>query len=300
MVGYYWPQTRVFCDHGRLRQTKTGTSIPDRIARAQQTLAASGIRTPDAAHESRHPAYVGLIHSLELTVAQQPITHLQTVPHASRASASDDFMFDASLFHKKMTRSDLRRADPLLLHDGVAEALRDAAPLLKGLLRSLWTAEVSHLNRRALDREDLESFLFSGPRESLSAVAKPLIDLQSGRCFYCDKPMRQVHVDHVLPWSLIPINGLANLVASDPACNGDKSASLPAIEHLWRALERDGLEHISTETRFPILRERTRSAAGGIYSTIPVGTPLWRSVGTYSSASAVLIAEKLIAQHSAS
>ena len=64
IVGYYWPQTRTYHERGRLRQTKTGTSIPDRIAVAREVLAQAGIRNPDAALEAGHPAYAKLIRSL--------------------------------------------------------------------------------------------------------------------------------------------------------------------------------------------------------------------------------------------
>ena len=36
-------------------------------------------------------------------------------------------------------------------------------------------------------------------------------------------------IDHVLPWSLVWIDGLANVVLACKHCNGDKSGALPAI-----------------------------------------------------------------------
>ena len=57
-------------------------------------------------------------------------------------------------------------------------------------------------------------------------------------CFYCgthlpvDNP-----IDHVLPWSLVGIDGLANLVIACQRCNGDKSNALPATPLIDWALE---------------------------------------------------------------
>ena len=280
LIAYYWPQARPYHEHGLLRQTKTGTAIPDAVAEARSTLDTNRLRTAEAAREARHPAYERLVHELRLKVAQQPLTHLQTVEQRARSWLRDDFLFDPTGFAKKMTRSEVDAADPIRLRPGVASGLRAAAPLLKAYIRTLWSAEVIRLNRVTLEATDLDAFLFADSRETLHGLlARPLTEIQHGRCFYCGQAMTGVQVDHVIPWSRIPINGVANLVAVDRDCNANKSASMPVREHVDRALTRAELEEIALSTRIPAQRERTRNAAHGIFKAMPVGAWLWRSRG---------------------
>ncbi|MFD6677665.1 HNH endonuclease domain-containing protein [Rhodococcus zopfii] len=279
VIGYYWNQVRSFHRHGRLVQVVRGRSIPDRIADARDVLLCDGLRTAEAAREACHPAYERLVRSVRLTLGQQPLTHLQTVPHSC---TRDEFLFDASGFHKKMTVGDLERIAVIVLRPGVPDGLRRTSTLLRTFVRSLWASDVIDLNRAELDAEDIDGFLFGADRTALRALVDPLRDLQSGRCFYCDERLpAEVHIDHVVPWSMIPIDGVANLVAADARCNLDKSASIPVREHVTRALDRESLSDVSALTRIPVLHKRTVSAARGVYAALPVGSMLWRSSGTY-------------------
>lgn len=278
-VGYYWPQVRVFHQHGRLAQSRQGRSIPDKIADAKQVLLQDGLRTAEAAREVGHPAYRSLVRELRTTIAQQPLTHLQTVP---RSRIRDDFLFDASEFHKKMMVTEIDRIGVIVLWPGVPEGLRRTSTLLRTFLRSRWAQDVIGFNRAELDAEDLDGFLFGSDRTALRALAEPLRELQNNRCFYCDgRIVTEVHIDHVLPWSLLPVDGVANLVATDPRCNLAKSASMPVLEHMSRALSRASLPDIASATRIPLLYKRTESAARGAYAALPTGSVLWRAVGSY-------------------
>ncbi|WP_068156351.1 HNH endonuclease domain-containing protein [Rhodococcus phenolicus] len=279
VIGYYWNQVRSFHLHGRLAQVVRGRSIPDRIADARDVLLRDGLRTAEAAREACHPVYQRLVRSVRLTMAQQPLTHLQSVPHSQ---IRDEFLFDAAGFHKKMTVSDLDRIAVIVLRPGVPDGLRRTSTLLRTFVRSLWAHDVIDLNRAELDAEDIDGFLFGADHTALRALVDPLRDLQSGRCFYCDDRLTaEVHIDHVVPWSMIPIDGVANLVAADTRCNLDKSASIPIREHVTRALERESLSDVSALTRIPVLHKRTVSAAQGVYAALPAGSILWRSSGTY-------------------
>lgn len=279
IIGYYWNQVRPFHRNGRLTQVTRGRSIPDRIAEARDVLLRDGLRTAEGARESGHPIYQRLVRSVRLTVAQQPLTHLQTVPHSP---ACDEFLYDASGFHKKMTMGDVDRIAVIVMRPGVPEGLRRTSTLLRTFVRSLWAHDVIDFNRAELDAEDIDGFLFGTDRTALRALVDPLRDLQSGRCFYCDRRLQsEVHIDHVVPWSMVPIDGVANLVATDARCNLDKSASVPVQDHVTRALERESLADVSDLARIPVLRKRTASAARGIYTALPVGSMLWKSSGTY-------------------
>ncbi|ATQ32117.1 HNH endonuclease domain-containing protein [Rhodococcus ruber] len=279
IVAYYWQQVRPFQQHGPLAQVKRGRSMPDRIAEARNDLIREGLRTAEAARAASHPSYQALVRSLRKTVAQYPLTHLQTVLDTR---IRDDFLFDASAFRKKMTVADVNRVAMIVLRPGVPEGLRRTSTLLRAFVRSLWAQDVIALNRAELDAEDLDGFLFGADRVALRALVDPLRDLQGDRCFYCATRMRDdVQIDHVVPWSLVPIDGVANLVAADTRCNLDKSASVPVRMHIRRALDRAHLDDVAAATKMPVLFRRTASAAEGMYGSLPVGSLLWRQVQDY-------------------
>lgn len=107
---------------------------------------------------------------------------------------------------------------------------------------------------------------------------------QDNRCFYCAKPLAErTHVDHVLPWSRVALDGVRNLVLTDPRCNGDKLATLPAVEHVRDLLARPeaDLQTLAAPLRWPVETARVRRAAVGLYRATTVGSPLWREPGVY-------------------
>ncbi|MEV0947459.1 HNH endonuclease [Rhodococcus sp. NPDC049939] len=282
IVAYYWPQTRAFSRHGHLAQNKRGRSVPDQVAEARTSLVMEGLRTAEAARGTEHRRYLRLIGSVRLTVAQQPLTHLQTVPHAPNGELRDDFLFDASDFHKKMTMDEVDRIGIITLRPGVPEGLRRTSVLLRAFIRNAWIRDVIAFNRAELDAEKLVKFLFEADQSALRSLVDPLRDLQNNLCFYCGRRLgADPRVDHVLAWSTIPIDGVANLVAADSRCNLDKSARIPVRAHVDRALERPDLAEVAKTARIPLLLRRTSSAADGLYAALPVGFRLWRGVREY-------------------
>ncbi|RRR39954.1 hypothetical protein EHH44_21200 [Mycolicibacter terrae] len=98
------------------------------------------------------------------------------------------------------------------------------------------------------------------------------------RCFYCDTALQPDNpIDHVLPWSLVGIDGLANLVLACPRCNGDKRHALPSLQIVDRALGRDrgALEQIAADISWPTQYERVVAAARGLYRGQAPGVPTW-------------------------
>lgn len=285
VVAYYWPQVRPYLEHGRLSQNEqSGQSIPVQVALTRDQLIIKRIRTAEGAREREDPDYLRLVRRVELTLAQQPLTHLQTTPARGAVLGRQDFIFDATGLHKKMTRAELDAHGPVVLRPGAARSFRELAPLLKPMIEMLWVADVVQLNRSYLETDDIAGFLFGVDRTALTGLTPHLRDLQNNRCFYCDKPLPgAAHVDHVLPWSKIPIDGVANLVLADPRCNLAKLASLPVVEHVTRATSRSkaDLDETARRSRLPVLLERTRRAASGIYGTLPAGSPLWQAPGHY-------------------
>jgi 5-methylcytosine-specific restriction endonuclease McrA len=88
---------------------------------------------------------------------------------------------------------------------------------------------------------DLNQFLFGSERAALAIVRPILIDIQQGRCFFCNKPLSppSTHVDHFIPWARYPVDLGHNFVLADGRCNSQKCDRLPAYDHLAAWTERN-------------------------------------------------------------
>ena len=112
----------------------------------------------------------------------------------------------------------------------------------------------------------------------MTGVREPFKEAFGAHCFYCGAHLPADNpIDHVLPWSLVGIDGLANLVLACARCNGDKSGALPSVRIVDRVLARAPyvLEEIASELQWPTQRDRVVAAARGIYRGQPAGVPTW-------------------------
>lgn len=128
------------------------------------------------------------------------------------------------------------------LRPGVAYCLRKFHALVTDLVRGAWVRYVRQQNLAVLgETADLNEFLFGSDRNNLAAVRPVLMDLQRGRCFYCNRPVPAgaAHVDHFVAWARYPVDLGHNFVLADAACNGKKRDRLPACEHLAAWTERN-------------------------------------------------------------
>jgi HNH endonuclease len=274
----YWQQVRPFDGH-ELRQS---TQPRARILIATNTLReAAGIKrtsaSVDIARLHAPAAYRNAIDEITLCLAQQPLHRLQKLPGSS---ASDPFLYDDSFLHDQVSRSTLRsHGDAIELKPGVAHGLARLAGLLKPTLEIMWVDDVRRMNK-FLDAEvpDVAGHLFGRERTGLGAVRGPFKDVYGPHCFYCATHLPSNNpIDHVLPWSLVGIDGLANLVLACVRCNGDKRSALPAVSIVDRVLGRDRqvLEQIASEIQWPTQHDRVVAAARGIYRVQPAGVPTW-------------------------
>ena len=272
----YWQQVRPFDGH-ELRQS---TQPRARILVATNELRAASGRTSvsvDIARLRAPEAYERAIEEITLCLARQPLHRLQKLPGSS---ASDPFLYDDSFLHDHVTRSTLRsHGDAIALKPGVAHGLARLAGLLKPALEIMWVEDVRRMNK-FLDAEvpDVAGHLFGRKRTALAAVREPFKKAFGPHCFYCGTHLPANNpIDHVLPWSLVGIDGLSNLVLACARCNGDKSGALPAVSIVDRVLERkrDVLENIASELEWPTQHDRVVAAARGIYRGQPTGVPTW-------------------------
>jgi len=118
----------------------------------------------------------------------------------------------------------------------------------------------------------------SGESTALAVVRAPFKEAFGPQCFYCRTHLPANNpIDHVLPWSLVGIDGLANLVLACARCNGDKGGALPAVRIVNHLLDRDRgvLEDLAAELLWPTQHGRVIAAARGIYRGQPAGVPTW-------------------------
>jgi 5-methylcytosine-specific restriction endonuclease McrA len=163
------------------------------------------------------------------------------------------------------------------LRPGVGAYLIQFNAFLRPLIHRHWAGMVARLNR--MEEARLERFLFGSSRNPLNAVRPGLLDLQHGDCFYCRAPLRRrSEVDHFVPWSRYPEDGLANLVFAHDRCNQAKRDFLPATDHVMRWSERlanDHLVALQDQLQWHGAVEEMRGVARGIYLRLPADAVLW-------------------------
>ncbi|MFZ0832551.1 MAG: HNH endonuclease [Mycobacterium sp.] len=279
VLAIYWRQVRPFEGH-ELAQRRTGTRaritdatkalrVAAQVGDSGLSLEVAIMRAPDAYREA--------IDKIVIALAKQPLPRLQKLPGAS---TSDPFLYDDSFLGEDVSRKKLRaHGDAITLKPGVAHGLARLAGLLKPALEIMWVDDVRQMNK-FLDAQvpDVAGHLFGRERTALAAVREPFKDAFGPHCFYCGTHLPANNpVDHVLPWSLVGIDGLSNLVLSCVRCNGDKRGALPAVPIVDHVLERDRnlLEQIATDIQWPTQHDRVVAAARGLYRGQPPGVPTW-------------------------
>lgn len=285
VLALYWHQVRPFEGHDLAqRRTGTKTRIVDATKALREASKAGNSRMSLEIAMLRAPAaYEVAIDRIALAMIKQPLPRLQKLPGAT---VSDPFLYDDSFLGENVSRSSVRaHGDAIELKPGVANGLARLAGLLRPALEIMWVDDVRRMNN-FLDSDvpDVAGHLFGRERTALAAVRVPYKEVFGPHCFYCGTHLPPDNpIDHVLPWSLVGIDGLANLVLACRRCNGDKSNALPAMPLVDRALAADrssALEDIATELQWPTQRDRVVAAARGIYRGQPAGVPTWRAYKT--------------------
>jgi hypothetical protein len=93
-------------------------------------------------------------------------------------------------------------------------------------------------------------------------------------------------VDHFIPWTRYPDDGLDNLVVAHPRCNNSKRDFLAGAEHVerWRLRAKehgDGLGRLAATLSWHRDAQRTKSIATSIYSRLPITARLWLAASEF-------------------
>ena len=272
----YWPQVRVY-DQLTLRQNSgKQAGIVTRILQFQNQFSEPGKAVARARCDAPEE-FDRLVRDIEWILVEMPLPKLQRVgseqvPFLYRINWSDD-----------VRRSTFRSSDfdnAIRFIGNAGDDLVRLAPFVRPLVQREWAGLVARVNR--LDESKLEQFLFGARREAIAHLATDLLELQGGTCFYCGKRIRgRRQVDHFVPWSRHPDDGLGNLVVTDASCNGAKRDHLAAAGHVERWAERNRQREVEL-AQIADLEEwshrplRTLNVARSIYLRLPTIARLWR------------------------
>jgi 5-methylcytosine-specific restriction endonuclease McrA len=192
-------------------------------------------------------------------------------------------------WNDRVKRADFESADfdnRILLRPDVGTFLVELAGVVRPLVHHHWVSMVTRLN--GLQDSRLEEFLFGRDRTHLAPVCAPLLELQSGRCFYCERGIQaKPQVDHFLPWARHPDDGIENLVVAHSDCNRQKSDFLADAGHVGHWAERVGsrtkdLAAIAEAARWDRDARRTVSVVRAIYRNLPNDVRLWTTKGKFA------------------
>lgn len=289
VIELYWPQVRPYASEGsnRLRQSSQPRAITiDAVAALRSAV--PGAPTLDVAERLAAKATVECLEVVELNLVRMPLGKLQRPVEFNQVDNPNypRFLYDDASFHEGVTHRRLKD-DPLsvILAPGVGESLVSLAGLLRPLIELHWTRDVARFNRISLVEDRLREFLFGSSRVALTSVRAGLLDAQTGRCFYCAAKMSgdQVDVDHFVPWSRIPNDGLANLVLADRRCNNQKRDNYASLGLVVKWAERpvQALSEIADDANWPLRLSESLGIARSLYGHLPGGTRLWASPGAF-------------------
>jgi 5-methylcytosine-specific restriction endonuclease McrA len=224
-IQFYWRQTVPFpaASTARILQQNTGNqaAIVNLVEAARVTHGGS-----IATAMKNNRAWHRLVRKVAAVVRIMPLWKLQTVGQEKR-----DFLY-----------SNDGQGRVIVLRHGVAFCFRKFHAVISDLVRGAWVRYVRQQNLDVIgETADLNEFLFGSERNNLAVVRPVLLDLQRGRCFYCQGGIAagSAHVDHFVAWSRYPTDLAHNFVLADDRCNNRKRDRLPAVEHLERWAERN-------------------------------------------------------------
>ena len=89
----------------------------------------------------------------------------------------------------------------------------------------------------------LEKLDTSTPKRGDLSLYRELLyrEFEENSCFYCGRKLKDIHVDHFIPWSFIKDDKLWNFVLSCPSCNLKKKAHLASL-HYVDSIEKRNLD----------------------------------------------------------
>lgn len=314
VLNAYWRQSIPFSATKEglnlfLKQSTGPGDIPARIAKFRLDNDLTAVNDSLSIARIRHPQELAALAQLvQDTVIRMPLPKLQRFGDGANA-VEKRFLYEYS-WEDECAVGQIHRPDfddSMTLQPGVAEGLIKIQGLIRPYIETLWIQWVADRNKDLTDASRLHDFLFGVDRRSFTRVKPHLVNLQQGKCFYCNSLLgRDTEVDHFLPFSKHNDDSLDNLVAACRKCNGSKSDSYPSLQHVTKWMERfvkesptdADLDTIAASIPHPRDSISTASKARAVYLNKPEGTMLWHSINESTAlspigASAVLLNQRV-------
>jgi hypothetical protein len=291
VLGLYWPHTFPYGKGTRDQVLKQNSGQQARIL---TDIIEFRERLPDPSTPLRRiereapEGFLKLVWDIEWTLILMPLPRLQIVGQQENRFIYE-IGWNTSIARERRTVTQYQRTrsgpfdNRILLKPGVGDYFVLLNSLLRPLIQRNWAAMITKFNR--MEESELENFLFGSERIPLQVIKPGLMDLQEGRCFYCDREMAKVEVDHFLPWARYPDDGIENLVLADSPCNRDKRDFLAATEHVLRWADRNRKDSKSAEALKEVAKHagwethpaETLGAARAIYFRLSEQASLWKT-----------------------
>jgi hypothetical protein len=280
VIELYWPQVRPYRQTQSVLLQNSGEQAS--IAQFIQDYRKNNPNVLSPTIQTASKDYGELLCKVEWVLVRYPLPLLQRI-----GGGEERFLYEIGWGENvsKTKFSQYKKGKPdtfdnrILFKPGAAESLRALSPLLRPLIQQHWMAKVRLLNK--LPETELEDFLFGTDRIRLKPLQKPLRELQCERCFYCKESLTgECQVDHFLPCSRYPDDGLDNLVLAHDSCNRNKLHFLAALDFAkeWETRSRGctaDLDDIAKKTNWMRDRTRTFGVVSGVYQNLSDGVWLW-------------------------
>lgn len=281
----YWPQTIAYPTTGVVLSQNQGSQAKA-VRAILEFRAKSGVSSRTISERFRQGKdWERLIRRVELSLAEMPIPRLQ-IPFEPFL-----YNFDWPWAKKGGWRTGAYDQSPrvIRLYPGVAQSLISLGPLLRPFIMRWWSEKAAAINpevEEAASMLNFEQFMFGRDRVALDRIAEGLLDLQAGRCFYCETSIgKNREIDHFVPWSQSGDDGLFNLVAACSKCNNSKRSILAGPDFLEAVIDRNqswasDIASMATERAWPADRNRSNRITRAAYLNSPGERPLWLGRGT--------------------
>lgn len=254
-VEVYWRQAAPF-RHRRTLVQATGNQ-----ASLLTQLVAMREKVAKLSEARRIPQWRSLVRRTKKLLLEQPLWRLQRVGNELLECFYPNDLEDGAI----------------RLKPGVAACFKAQFAVVQALVQLAWLRMVQQLpiNRELIGQGgDVAEFLFGADRSVLTRLSAGLLEIQSGRCFYCSRRISAMgQVDHFVPWVRYPRDLGHNFVLAHDVCNSRKGDLLAGVPHLDRWLERNSsrradLDRIFFEARMLCDAETSRHVAAWSYEQV--------------------------------
>ncbi len=307
VIDIYWPHTAPFKKKSSavlFQNTGTNRSQAEIVRKIEEfRTKQGGLSNLSTAKRENAAGYLRLVKNVEWKLIQMPLPRLQLFgkqlrPYLYSINWDKEVKLQEVRAYQNGNESDFDNR--IQFKSGVAKNLIKLNNLLRPLIHRQWTIKVSQINK--LPESRLETFLFGATRIGTDRIRPVLEEFQSHRCFYCEDRIgsaskRKPEVDHFIPWSRYPENGLANLVVAHNSCNNHKRDFLADASHVKKWLLRldknqakfQQFEMLSQDTQWDMRDVETAGIAAAIYLNLAKTAELWHLGDEFRSVDRAII-----------